>query len=79
MKPLSADERYRCGACGNLTRFDVVERRRARRFYHFSLPGDLTVDDEDVLEAEVEEVTCRWCASAASIEVVPRAQAPPGE
>ena len=79
MKPLGPDERYRCGACGNLTRFDVVERRRARRFYHFSLPGALTVDEEDVLEAEVEEVTCRWCASAGSIEVVPRAQPETGE
>jgi len=64
--------RYRCSACGNLTRFDVVETRRTRSFHHFSVSGELTVEDEEVLEADVEEVTCRWCgASGAAIARVP--------
>ncbi len=64
--------RYRCASCGNVTRFDVVERVRARRFYHFTLAGDLTVEEEEILEAEVESVSCRWCATATTIETVPR-------
>ena len=61
--------RYRCGACGNLTRFDVVTTRRTSAFHHYSVGGDLTVEDEQLLEETVERVTCRWCgASGDSIE-----------
>jgi hypothetical protein len=63
--------RYRCAACGNLTRFDVTTTRRARAFHHFSLGGDLSVEDEEVLSEVVEEVTCRWCGSARSVETLP--------
>jgi hypothetical protein len=63
--------RYRCTACGNLTRFDVVTTRRTRAFHHYNLGGDLEIEDEDVLDERVEQVTCRWCnASGASIEAV---------
>ena len=62
-------ERYRCSSCGNLTRFDVVTTRRTRAFHHFSVGGELTLEDETVLGEQVEEVTCRWCsATGASIE-----------
>jgi hypothetical protein len=60
--------RYRCSACGNLTRFDVVTSRRTRAFHHFNLGGELTVEDETVLDEVVEEVTCRWCSSSTAIE-----------
>ena len=64
--------RYRCGACGNLTRFDVLASRRTRAFHHYSIGGELTVEEEDVLEDRVEQVTCRWCgASGDAIERVP--------
>lgn len=63
-------ERYRCDACGNRTRFDVFDRSRTRRFYHYSLGGDLTVEEEEVLDREVEKVVCRWCGSSDSIEPV---------
>jgi DNA-directed RNA polymerase subunit M/transcription elongation factor TFIIS len=62
--------RFRCRQCGNLTRFDVVEWRRSRAFYHFTLGGDLTIEDEEVAQAERERVTCRWCGSE-DIEEVP--------
>jgi len=62
--------RYRCTLCGNLTRFDVVERKRSRSFYHYTLGGLLSVDEEEVLEREVEEVSCRWCNSGANVEEV---------
>ena len=63
--------RYRCAACGNLTRFDVVVTRKTRGFHHFSLGGELSVEDEEVLAETVDDVTCRWCGSGKAIEVVP--------
>jgi transposase len=61
--------RYRCGSCGNLTRFDVVATRRTSAFHHYSVGGDLTVEEEELLEERVERVTCRWCgASGDNIE-----------
>jgi len=65
-----ASLRYRCAACGNRTRFDVVTDRRTRAFHHFSVGGDLTVEDEQVLSESVVEVGCRWCGHGRSIEVV---------
>lgn len=55
--------RYRCTACGNLTRFDVVETRRTRAFFHYTVGGELTVEDAEVLGHSVETVTCRWCGA----------------
>lgn len=63
--------RYRCSACGNLTRFDVVATRQTRAFHHYSIGGELTVEEEEELDRRVERVTCRWCgASGDSIEEV---------
>jgi len=42
--------RYRCAACGNLTRFTVVTTRRTSAFHHFSVGGDLAVEDVEVLD-----------------------------
>ena len=63
-----ATTRYRCRSCGNLTRFDVVERRRTRSFHHFTTGGDLSLEDVEVLEQSIESVTCRWCGPAGSVE-----------
>ncbi len=63
--------RYRCSACGNLTRFDVVATRRTREYHHFSVGGELNVEDGELLDERIEGVTCRWCgASGDAIEVV---------
>lgn len=58
---LEAGHRFRCTTCGNLTRFDVVVTERARRYHHFSLGGERTVPEEEILARTVEKVTCRWC------------------
>ena len=63
-------ERWRCGGCGNLTRFDVVVSRRTRSFHHYTLGGELEVEDEQVLAEEVESVTCRWCGPTGTVEAV---------
>ena len=63
-----ASARYRCAACGNLTRFDVTTTRRTRAFFHFSVGGDLSVEDEDLLSEVVDDVSCRWCGTGRSVE-----------
>jgi len=60
--------RYRCAGCGNLTRFDVTIVRRTRAFHHFTVGGELTVEDEQVLSERVEEVSCRWCGHGRAVE-----------
>jgi hypothetical protein len=62
--------RYRCAACGNLTRFDVLTDRRTRAFHHYSVGGSLTVEEEEVLSEDVVEVQCRWCGHGRSVETV---------
>ena len=60
--------RYRCSACGNLTRFDVVTTRRTRAYHHYTIGGELQVEDEALLSESVDDVSCRWCGSGASVE-----------
>jgi hypothetical protein len=62
--------RYRCGTCGNLTRFDVTTTRRTRAFHHYTVGGDLAVEDEEVLDERVEAVDCRWCGPSGTVEAL---------
>ncbi|MFO7777555.1 MAG: hypothetical protein R6V28_04300 [Nitriliruptoraceae bacterium] len=77
--PLPPGHRYRCDACGNVTRFDVVETARTRRYVHFDLGGSPSVDEEEILTATVESVTCRWCTreDAVRVEAAPAGGAEP--
>jgi hypothetical protein len=68
-------ERWRCGGCGNLTRFDVARTRRTVEFWHVDLAGEPSVEDTEVRDETVESVTCRWCGRSDAIETVPRAEA----
>jgi hypothetical protein len=68
--------RYRCSACGNLTRFDVVTSRRTRAFHHYTVGGDLSIEDETVLDERVDQVTCRWCGTGTAVERVDDAAGP---
>lgn len=62
--------RYRCTACGNLTRFDVVTTSTTKAFHHFTVGGELEVEDAEVLSETVDSVTCRWCGHGRGVEVV---------
>ncbi len=66
--------RYRCGACGNLTRFDVTYTRTTRAFHHYTVGGELAVEGEDVLAESVDEVSCRWCGSGRAVEAQRQAE-----
>ncbi len=62
--------RYRCDACGNLTRFDVTSTRRTKAFHHYTVGGELSVEEEQVLSEQIEDVACRWCGTSASVHPV---------
>jgi hypothetical protein len=59
---------WRCAACGNKTRFDVFVTKKVRAFHHFTLGGDVTIEEEEVLDSSVERVVCRWCGTADGVE-----------
>ncbi len=67
-----ATHRWRCAACGNLTRFDVTRTRRTAEYWHVGLDGDPAVETTELLAEDVESVVCRWCARADAVEVVAR-------
>ena len=67
---MSRPVRYRCTSCGNLARFDVTSTRRTRAYHHYTVGGELTVEDQEVLEDHVESVECRWCGSAGRVEAL---------
>lgn len=65
----AAGERFRCTACGNVTRFDVVETATTRRYLHADLSGASAFEEEEVLAHLVEQVTCRWCGRADAVVI----------
>ncbi|MGK2947799.1 MAG: hypothetical protein ACSLFP_04445 [Acidimicrobiales bacterium] len=65
-----AAERYRCTSCGNLTRFDVTTTTRVRAFHHFTVGGELSVEEQEVLAESVDEVLCRWCGVGTAVETI---------
>jgi len=45
-----------------------VAERRTRAFHHFSVGGEVSIEDEEVVYEHVIEVACRWCGHGDSIE-----------
>jgi len=72
---VSSDPRYRCTTCGNLTRFDVTTTTRTRAFHHYTVGGELTVEEAQVLDQQVEAVECRWCGPSGKVEEIPAGEA----
>lgn len=50
--------------------------RRTQAFHHYTVGGDLTVEDEEVLDEHVERVVCRWCGTGAAVETIDDAGGP---
>jgi len=61
------EPRYRCDGCGNLTRFDVTTSQTTKAFHHYTVGGELEVEEETVLSHHVDEVICRWCGHGRSV------------
>jgi hypothetical protein len=59
---------YRCRHCGNRTRFDVVDTVHRRQFHHYTLGGELEVESEEILQRQIESITCHWCDRSDGIE-----------
>ena len=53
--------RYRCTACGNLTRFDVTTTSTTRSFHHYTVGGELNIESVEVLASDTTDVHCHWC------------------
>lgn len=68
----TAETRWRCTLCGNLTRFDVTRSSRAVEYVHLDLAGKPKVEEREVLSETLESVRCRWCNAVDQIELVPR-------
>src|SRR3954447_22093455 len=69
--------RWRCRACGNLTRFDVVRTTRTREFIHADLAGEQEGEGREVLADVVEQVTCRGCNGLDALQLGDRPNAWP--
>ncbi len=68
----TAETRWRCTLCGNLTRFDVTRATKAVDYVHLDLAGEPTVEEHEVVSETIESVRCRWCNAADRIELVDR-------
>lgn len=68
----TAETRWRCALCGNLTRFDVTRSTRAVEYVHLDLAGESEVEERDVISESIESVRCRWCNAVDQIELVDR-------
>src|SRR5687768_14914134 len=45
----TAETRWRCTLCGNLTRFDVQRVTRTREYVHVALSGQPAIEEREVL------------------------------
>jgi hypothetical protein len=53
-----------------LTRFDVTVTTTEKAYHHYSVGGELTIEDPAIVAHRVDEVACRWCGHGRSVEVV---------
>ncbi len=59
--------RYRCESCGNVTRFDVTTSQTTKAFHHYTVGGELEIEEVTVLSRHVDEVVCRWCGHGRNV------------
>lgn len=53
----------------------MFESKRTRAFHHYTLAGELNIEEEEVIAREVERVVCRWCGSSDRVEVIAAVEA----
>ena len=63
---------YRCAACGNKTRFDVTKTTTTTAYHHYTVGGELTIEEPEILSEDIEKVECRWCGHGNAIEILER-------
>ncbi|HVQ97177.1 MAG TPA: hypothetical protein VMU51_39545 [Mycobacteriales bacterium] len=68
----TAQTRWRCSLCGNLTRFDVERTVRSREYVHVDLAGAAAVEEHEVVTETIDRVSCRWCGRPDAVELIAR-------
>lgn len=71
----TATTRWRCTACGNLTRFDLTRSSVVVEYVHVDLAGRATVEETAVVEDQWRQIRCRWCDGVDTVELVDRLDA----
>jgi hypothetical protein len=46
-----------------VTRFDVTISQTTKAFHHYTVGGELNVEEITVLSHHVDDVVCRWCGN----------------
>ena len=49
---------------------NVVETTTVRSFHHYTVGGELTIEEPEVISRVVDSVSCRWCGHGRGVEVV---------
>jgi hypothetical protein len=62
--------RYRCDSCGNVTRFDVTISQTTKAFHHYTVGGELEIEEATVLSRHVDDVVCRWCGHGRNVREI---------
>lgn len=70
MEALKPGQWYRCSQCGGKTRFTVVVTKTIRYYHHQTVGGDMTPENEEVLQEVVNEVTCVYCGNGNNVQVM---------
>jgi hypothetical protein len=65
---------YRCDGCGNVTRFDVTVTQQTKSFHHYTVGGELEIEEEAILFRNVDSVVCRWCGHGRSVVELPEGE-----
>lgn len=71
--------RYRCDSCGNVTRFDVTTSQTTKAFHHYTVGGELEIEEATVLSRHVDKVVCRWCGHGRSVVEIEAGELEHGE
>jgi hypothetical protein len=45
----------------------VTSTRRTRAFHHYSVGGELQVEEVETLSETIEQVLCRWCGTGTAV------------
>jgi hypothetical protein len=53
-----------------LTRFDVIETTTVRSYHHYTVGGELSIEEPEVISHEVQSVICRWCGHGNAVEAL---------
>lgn len=69
---LIAHPRFKCTACGGLTRFRIKRSLIVEIYYHQTIAGDIIPETPEVLCDEIVSAECVWCGHGKNVEQIDR-------